>query len=244
MRSAIVTACAASSSRPKMFRMPEQGGAGRVPDPPPALVGVPGAERADQQVAGDRGHGDDHGVGPGVLPVQADVGDHGEQQPGRQPGAGRDQPPAQGGHEQGGHGHGDGRRQPQRELAVAEQPDDDPGQRVVGAVHGIDVAEHRDHVAERPLDRGQRGRLVAPVGRHGDADQHHGEGHDRRREPHPPRPGLVFLQVTPALRGCREAPALLVPVARRSSARPLGELIAGSSTIAATSRGAASSTST
>src|ERR1700722_6927315 len=68
--------------------------------------------------------------------------------------------------------------------------------------------------------------ITAKVTTGGAARIHHGPGWYSSRSP------TAFL-------AGRAVPAALVPVARRSSARPLGELIAGSSTIAATSPGAA-----
>ena len=166
-----------------------------------------GLESTEQAVAGHAGERRQYRPFPGVLGEPADLGQEGEGQSGGQPGPGGNQPPAQQGDQGRGDGHGDRGRQPHRELAAAGDPDDDPDQRVIGAMHHVDVAEHADQLGEAPVHRGQRRALVPGEGRPGDlvqADQQRDQGRHQRQ------PGRARIGAVP-LRN-RPGPARSLPV--------------------------------
>ncbi len=161
-----------------------------------------GLESTEQAVAGGAGQHRQHRPFPGVLGEPADLGQEREGQPGGQAGPGGNQPPAEDGDQGRGDGHGDRGRQPQRELAAPADPDDHPDQRVVGAVHHVDMAEHAHQLREAPVHGGQRRALVPGEGRPGDlvqADQQRDQGRDQR-EPRRARTGTLRMR-------CRPGPA-------------------------------------
>ena len=158
-----------------------------------------GLESTEQAVAGHAGERGHHRPFPGVLGEPADLRQEREGQSGRQPGPGGNEPPAEEGDHGRGDGHGDRRRESHRQLAAAAGPDDDPDQRVIGAVHHVDVAQHADQPGEAPVYRGQRRALIPGEGRPGDlvqAGQQRDQGR-HQRQPRPARIGAVPLRDRP-----------------------------------------------